>query len=62
MARRVLPLVGILLLAIGFVWFFQGVGLLEDSIMTDQPIWAVVGAAMIACGIGVLGRVRASRG
>jgi hypothetical protein len=62
MARRILPLLGIVLLSVGFVWFFQGVGLLEDSIMNDEPLWAVLGAALIASGIGVLGRARATRG
>jgi hypothetical protein len=60
MSRRILPPIGVLLLAVGFVWFFHGVGLLEDGIMSDQPLWAVLGAGMIASGIGVLGRARAS--
>jgi hypothetical protein len=60
MSRHILPPIGVLLLAVGFVWFFHGVGLLEDGIMSDQPLWAVLGAGMIAAGIGVLGRARAS--
>lgn len=60
MSRRILPSLGVLLLAVGFVWFFHGVGVLEGGIMSDEPFWAILGAGMIASGIAVLGRVRAT--
>jgi hypothetical protein len=60
MSRHILPPIGVLLLAVGFVWFFHGVGLLQAGIMSDDPSWAILGAGMIASGIGVLGRARAS--
>ena len=49
--------IGALLIVVGIVWIFQGVGTLHGSFMTDQPVWAVIGA------IAVLGaqRIRRSR-
>jgi hypothetical protein len=35
------------LAAIGFVWLGQGIGLIGGSVMSDEPIWAVIGAAML---------------
>jgi hypothetical protein len=58
MARPVRLLLGILLLLVGLVWFFQGIGVLEGSFMTDQPVWAVIGVALIVIGAGVLFRGR----
>jgi hypothetical protein len=62
MARPLRLVLGILLLLVGLVWFFQGIGVVEGSFMTDQPIWAVIGVAAVAFGVGVLVRGRATRG
>jgi len=45
---------GILLILIGCVWFFQGVGLLPGSFMTGQTKWAVYGVVAIVVGIALL--------
>jgi hypothetical protein len=60
--RSVLPMLGTGLLAVGFVWFFQGVGMLETGLISDEPLWALLGAVMVASGVGVLSHARASRG
>lgn len=44
----------VLLLILGGVWVFQGIGALKGSFMTGSPIWAWVGAACIAAGIVTL--------
>lgn len=44
------PLIAVLT-AIGLVWLGQGIGLIEGSFMTGQPVWAIVGAAMLAAAI-----------
>jgi len=62
MSRTVRLVVGILLLLVGLVWFFQGIGVIEGSFMTDQPVWAVIGVALVAIGVGVLVRGRPRRG
>jgi hypothetical protein len=62
MATRAVPLLGLMLLAAGFVWFFHGVGVIENGAMSGDPGSAVLGAALVVIGIGLLGRARASRG
>ena len=59
--RKIQVGVGILLVLIGLVWFFQGIGMLGGSPMTGQSFWAIVGSIMIIVGI-VLGLLGARRG
>ncbi len=40
-----------LLVLLGAVWTFQGLGYIEGSFMTDSETWAVVGP--IVAGLGV---------
>ncbi|HEV2953608.1 MAG TPA: hypothetical protein VG015_05930 [Candidatus Dormibacteraeota bacterium] len=47
--------IGILLILAGLVWLGQGVGLVKGSFMTGESIWAVIGAALIVVGAGVVG-------
>jgi hypothetical protein len=43
--------IGIVLLVVGAVWFFQGIGVIEGSFMTGEAIWAVIGAACAGAGL-----------
>jgi len=53
--RSVVTLVvGILLMAIGAVWFFQGIGSLAGSPMTGVSFWAYAGGAAFIVGICLL--------
>ena len=53
--RSVVTLVvGILLMAIGAVWFFQGIGSLAGSPMTGVSFWAYAGGATFIVGILLL--------
>jgi hypothetical protein len=45
--RRV---VAIVLLVVGAVWFFQGIGVIEGSFMTGEAIWAVIGVVCVLAG------------
>ena len=45
---------GVILIAMGGVFFVQGIGLLGGSVMSGQTLWAVIGAAAILLGAGVL--------
>jgi hypothetical protein len=47
-----LVVAGVMIL-MGAVWTFQGLGYLEGSAMTDERIWAVIGSILIVLGIGV---------
>ncbi len=49
-ARAVL---GIVMLAVGGVWFLQGVRVLPGSFMTGSRFWMVTGALLGIAGIGV---------
>ncbi len=46
--------VGILLLIIGGVWFFQGIGSLQGSPMTGVSFWAFAGVAVFIVGAVLL--------
>ena len=36
---------------VGIVWLGQGVGLIGGSFMTGSPLWAVIGAVMLALAV-----------
>jgi len=45
---------GVLLLALGGVWTFQGLGYLKGSSMTGNSIWAVIGPIVAAFGVSLI--------
>jgi hypothetical protein len=51
MRRTVLVTLGVLMVVIGAVWTFQGLGYIEGSAMTDVETWAIIGP--IVAGLGV---------
>ena len=59
--RTLLTLAGALLLLVGVVWFFQGIGMLPGSFMTGQTRWAVYGAITVALGFALLAAARRRR-
>ena len=52
--RIIIRIVAVLLIAIGCVWFLQGVNVLPGSFMSGQIRWAVYGGIAIVVGIGML--------
>ena len=40
----------------GLVWLGQGVGLIGGSVMSGNPVWAVVGGLLLVVAGGLLGR------
>ncbi|GIF03538.1 hypothetical protein [Actinoplanes siamensis] len=42
---------GLLGLVLGAVWTLQGLNLFEDELMSDQPVWAAVGAVVAVAGL-----------
>jgi hypothetical protein len=46
--------VGVLLVAIGLLWMFQGLGVIGGSAMSGQTLWAVVGPIVAVVGIGLV--------
>ena len=54
--RWVLIVVGALMMLMGGVWLFQGIGILLGSFMSSQPFWAVMGVIMLVVGAFLLMR------
>lgn len=46
--------VGVLLVLIGGVWIFQGIGILGGSFMTGQKLWFAIGILVALAGIALL--------
>jgi uncharacterized membrane-anchored protein YitT (DUF2179 family) len=45
---------GAIMVLVGAVWTFQGLGYLEGSPMTDQTLWAVLGPILAGLGVGLV--------
>ncbi|MDO3704101.1 hypothetical protein Q3W71_20770 [Micromonospora sp. C28SCA-DRY-2] len=45
---------GLLAVVVGAIWTVQGLGYVDDSVMTDQRVWAVVGPVVVLVGLVVL--------
>lgn len=61
--KRGLNILGVLLALVGLVWFFQGIGVLQGSVMSSTSQWTVIGLVFVVVGGGLLvynnrGRVR----
>jgi hypothetical protein len=41
-----LNIFGILLALMGLVWFLQGIGVLQGSVMSNQTQWVIIGLAL----------------
>ena len=52
--RWLMIILGILLALMGGVWFFQGIGTLLGSPMTNHPFWAIAGGVAVIVGIVLL--------
>ena len=52
--RPLLIAVGAVMVLVGAVWTFQGLGYLEGSPMTDQTLWAILGPLVAGLGVGLI--------
>ncbi len=60
--RRGRVILGLVMLVLGDVWFFQGIGILPGSFMTGSRFWAVTGVVVAIIGMVVLiGTMRRGR-
>jgi len=53
MARVIGLVVSALMILVGVVWTFQGLGYIEGSPMTGVQLWAVLGPALAGFGIAL---------
>ncbi|MEQ4301885.1 hypothetical protein ABNF97_10925 [Plantactinospora sp. B6F1] len=50
--RGWLPLtLGLLAVVVGAVWTLQGLGRLGGSVMSGEPLWAVIGPVVVVAGL-----------
>ncbi|MDG4788331.1 hypothetical protein O7626_20730 [Micromonospora sp. WMMD1102] len=42
---------GLLAVVVGAVWTLQGLGRLGGSVMSGEPLWAVIGPLVVAAGL-----------
>ncbi len=59
--RVALHVIGVLLMLVGAVWFFQGINVLPGSFMTGQTQWAIYGGFTFVIGIVAIYLVRRMR-
>ncbi|MEP6997378.1 MAG: hypothetical protein ABI900_06995 [Betaproteobacteria bacterium] len=60
--RITLSVVGVVLVLVGTIWFFQGINILPGSFMTGQIQWAVYGGiAVLAGGLSLFAARRLRR-
>jgi len=52
--RKVLNIIGTLLIFLGTVWFLQGINLMPGSFMSGQVQWAIYGGVAVAAGLLLL--------
>lgn len=50
MLTRIARPLSVAMVAIGLVWFLQGVNILPGSFMTGDPKWAVIGGVLVVAG------------
>ncbi|MEZ4668775.1 MAG: hypothetical protein R3E39_12760 [Anaerolineae bacterium] len=49
-----LNIFGGLVALVGVVWFFQGIGVIQGSFMSDTSEWTIIGAICVIAGVGLL--------
>jgi len=45
--------IGVLLVLVGLVWTFQGLGVLGGSVMSGVTLWAVIGPVVAVAGLAL---------
>jgi hypothetical protein len=51
MSRNLRVPVGILIVLVGLLWMFQGIGVIGGSFMSGATLWAVIGPIVAAAGL-----------
>lgn len=49
---------GLVCVVAGAVFFFQGIGVIGGSFMTNSTTWAVIGPLLVLAGLGLLAAAR----
>jgi hypothetical protein len=54
MSKTILLIVGVILVFAGLIWFFQGIGLIPGSFMTNNLTWVIIGPITALIGAGLV--------
>jgi len=46
--------VGVLIALMGGIWFFQGIGVIQGSFMSNTSQWTIIGIVMVIIAVGLL--------
>ncbi|MBA3870499.1 MAG: hypothetical protein H0X30_15255 [Anaerolineae bacterium] len=46
--------VAVLIALMGGVWFFQGIGVIQGSFMSNTSQWTIIGIVMVIIAVGLL--------
>lgn len=46
--------VGVLIALMGAVWFFQGIGVIQGSFMSNTSQWTIIGLVLVIIAVGLL--------
>ena len=52
--KRGLNIFAVLLALVGLVWFLQGIGVLQGSVMSNTSQWTVIGLVVVVIAAGLL--------
>ena len=52
--RPLMIALGAVMVLVGAVWTFQGLGYIQGSAMSDQTIWAILGPILAGLGVAVV--------
>ena len=52
--RPLLIAIGAIMVLMGAVWTFQGLGVIQGSAMSDQTTWAVIGPILAGFGVALV--------
>ena len=61
MINTVRNIFGFICVFIGFIWLFQGIGVLPGSFMRGKSFWAVMGVSVGLIGGGLLSKIGRSK-
>jgi hypothetical protein len=62
MNKNLQTALGVLLILMGLIWTFQGLGMVKGSVMTGVILWAIIGPIVAVLGaLLVFGALRARR-
>lgn len=53
--RKIVAILGFVLMAMGSVWALQGLNILPGTFMRGDPLWVGVGSAVAMIGLLILG-------